>query len=97
MCECNVDSLKIFQANIFLAEEQWLLRNNYYPGDYIYIDCNFCTSMEEYPNIRICPTCKKYVCYKCDKNIILLPNEDDIDISELVIYFVRFLVKDNKN
>ncbi|AVL94485.1 RING finger family protein [Moumouvirus australiensis] len=97
MCECNINNLEIFQANIFLAEEQWLLRNNYYFGDYIYIDCDFCPNLKEYPDIRICPTCKKYICHECDKNSILLPSEDDIDISESITYFIRFLIKNNKN
>ncbi|AVL93473.1 hypothetical protein mvi_113 [Megavirus vitis] len=54
MCDCDIDSSEIFEGNICLAEDVWLLRNDYYFGDYIYIDCDFCTSMKEYPDIRIC-------------------------------------------
>ncbi|AEX61192.1 hypothetical protein c7_L126 [Megavirus courdo7] len=96
MCDCDIDSSEIFEGNICLAEDVWLLRNDYYFGDYIYIDCDFCTSMKEYPDIRICPRCKKYICNKCDKSRIILPDDYDIDIGELATYFIRFLVK-NKN
>ncbi|AEQ32830.1 finger family [Acanthamoeba polyphaga mimivirus] len=96
MCDCDIDSSEIFKGNICLAEDEWLLHNNYYFGDYIYIDCDFCTNMKEYPDIRICPKCEKYICYKCDKSRIILPDKYDIDIGELATYFIRFLVK-NKN
>ncbi len=93
MCDCDIDSSEIFKGNLRLAEDEWLLYNNYYFGDYIYIDCDFCPRMREYPDIRICPKCEKYICNKCDKNQIILPGQYDIDIGELATYFIRFLVK----
>lgn len=62
MCECK-PKYKLIVNEIEIMKH----REESKDFDYVFYTCDLCKkSYIEYPNIRKCPDCNKYICYNCD-------------------------------
>lgn len=69
MCDCKVD----YKAMVLEIKKLKQLEDTKHERfcDYIFITCDFCNDKYiEYPAIRKCPNCLKYICCKCDKECL---------------------------
>ena len=69
MCDCKSD----YKAMILELKKLKELEDHKQEKfcDYIFITCDFCNSgYIEYPGIRKCPNCLKWICSTCDKEYI---------------------------
>ena len=80
MCDCQFNPKQMLKEIKIMEERE---KNKRY--DYVFYTCNICKTGEhhEWENIRRCPTCKKYICYKCDNIKYYLYNVCSCDNEEL--------------